>query len=827
MFFVFLLFPLLNLFAVSSDCYEVEPDKNDSSYVYTFMEHIVVSSTLKESRCILLKDVPFSGKYKIKVVAMYTKNSVALENNEQYRLAVIFSDTMEVGGIVPDQNLLDQDPTGTIMLSDDIDNMKDDYDYFRNELGYMPLKKGTARIQFMAGTQDPSENSSNSVDFYSIEIIPPPHIVKEPPFTANYSNTIEWMAIEDGTISQEVMYFDSTAARTSGSSQQSLQKSVASANKLSKSTFSNLQHDHNYGYYVEAYTTDGIVVRSDTTFSTQDAMPPNRVKIESMRSSWNRIVELYWNSVKDSVSGVKAYEIVRSEDNSMETVYTIIDTIPVEKTCSDNQMYDYCYTDKIDDPDAMNKEYKYRIDAVDFVDNKSTGVESELVVGVPFPKLSFVRPIGADADSFYNGANITFSADVSALFQPELHKIKFQSARENIMFFDGQWGEGKHFFDTGWLPLNEGMTKFSDSINLAQSDAVDLQFVDGHTYFFRAQILDTLGNRSEWSDTLFVIPDCFEPDDITSLSAEAITNEFNTEGWMELAWAGAVDHTSGIDSFKVYRKIEGKDSTFQFVAHTASEKYQDAFSAIKYNGDVSYRIGSFDRVGNTRSFEDTQYEATARSQSAPVAYFVPVEDKDSLAVNGDLFTSDSLVWVNAKVVSSADTAKQRLMIRINENERELLLNPSLPDLYLVHLSDSCDTTKIQLRVLFNDKSSSLWSKSLTVISKGDKSGSKLLQPIEDEKMQVHNFPNPFNMDTSINFFIKNESQVVVDVYNIQGRKIKTLVNEFKNQGMHAAHWNGENSEGRVVSSGIYYYVIQIEDSFGHKVSKSQKMLLVK
>ena len=118
----------------------------------------------------------------------------------------------------------------------------------------------------------------------------------------------------------------------------------------------------------------------------------------------------------------------------MQTIYDIVAVIPTDQVCTITDTFDYCFTDVIQDPDAINKEYKYRIDAVDNVCNKSTGYESKLVVGVPAPVLTVTPP--AIADSFYNGAQITLKADVSALSLPGLHKIKFQAVKDSIKFFN-------------------------------------------------------------------------------------------------------------------------------------------------------------------------------------------------------------------------------------------------------------------------------------------------------------------------------------------------------------------------------------------------------
>ncbi|MDP8204508.1 MAG: FlgD immunoglobulin-like domain containing protein, partial [Candidatus Tenebribacter mawsonii] len=69
-----------------------------------------------------------------------------------------------------------------------------------------------------------------------------------------------------------------------------------------------------------------------------------------------------------------------------------------------------------------------------------------------------------------------------------------------------------------------------------------------------------------------------------------------------------------------------------------------------------------------------------------------------------------------------------------------------------------------------------------------------------------NYPNPFNPLTTINFTIKDtEGKINLAVYNIKGQKVKTLVNEVLPAGNHTRVWDGTNSNGKQVSTGIYFY----------------------
>ncbi len=82
---------------------------------------------------------------------------------------------------------------------------------------------------------------------------------------------------------------------------------------------------------------------------------------------------------------------------------------------------------------------------------------------------------------------------------------------------------------------------------------------------------------------------------------------------------------------------------------------------------------------------------------------------------------------------------------------------------------------------------------------------------EDEISQVTatalkaNIPNPFNPETTIMYDILEPSSVLLEIYNLRGQKVRTLVNEFKNTGKHSIVWNSRDDKGSSLPSGIYYY----------------------
>jgi len=85
-----------------------------------------------------------------------------------------------------------------------------------------------------------------------------------------------------------------------------------------------------------------------------------------------------------------------------------------------------------------------------------------------------------------------------------------------------------------------------------------------------------------------------------------------------------------------------------------------------------------------------------------------------------------------------------------------------------------------------------------------------------------NFPNPFNPETTINYSIVNPGRVNIDIFNIKGEKVRTLVDEYKSIGFYNTIWNGKDNSGKKVSSGVYFYNMKTD-----KYHKFRKMILLK
>jgi hypothetical protein len=87
---------------------------------------------------------------------------------------------------------------------------------------------------------------------------------------------------------------------------------------------------------------------------------------------------------------------------------------------------------------------------------------------------------------------------------------------------------------------------------------------------------------------------------------------------------------------------------------------------------------------------------------------------------------------------------------------------------------------------------------------------------------MQNYPNPFNPSTSISFQLAERSNVTVKIFDVRGRMVKTLVDGVKEAGEYTVQWNGKESTGQQVSSGIYFYTMETDD-----FSSTRKMVILK
>lgn len=87
---------------------------------------------------------------------------------------------------------------------------------------------------------------------------------------------------------------------------------------------------------------------------------------------------------------------------------------------------------------------------------------------------------------------------------------------------------------------------------------------------------------------------------------------------------------------------------------------------------------------------------------------------------------------------------------------------------------------------------------------------------------AQNYPNPFNAETSIGFDLPSETHVELSVYDLLGRKVNVLLDDFLPTGSHRISWDGRSGDGEPLATGVYFYRLRA-DGF----DETKKMLLMK
>ena len=90
-----------------------------------------------------------------------------------------------------------------------------------------------------------------------------------------------------------------------------------------------------------------------------------------------------------------------------------------------------------------------------------------------------------------------------------------------------------------------------------------------------------------------------------------------------------------------------------------------------------------------------------------------------------------------------------------------------------------------------------------------------------------NYPNPFNPTTGIKYALPVDSKVTMEIYNIVGQRVRTLVNNNMPAGYHAAEWDGTGTAGQQLASGVYFLQMSATGTNGKSFNELRKLMMLK
>jgi PKD repeat protein len=419
-------------------------------------------------------------------------------------------------------------------------------------------------------------------------------------------------------------------------------------------------------------------------------------------------------------------------------------------------------------------------------------------------------------------------------FLPD-HKLKFEAANDidNIIINDSAlvwyYPEGTSLIEfcadtvSGKIPLTVNFSNMSmRNVDLwiwdfENDGAIDSQDKNPLYTFFEA---DSFSVKLIASDKFF-------PD--TVIKVNYINAYFDTEpnlfdvkdipddqgGWVNLQFARSAYDTTASGVPGEYYSIEIDDGSGWFKADTIITGGVSIYSkniptpvdsTAESSGLLDFRVTAYMNAGTFVSQTVSGYSVDNRRPAAP---------KNLHALLTEELTV-SLTWNT----SNAPDLKQYTVYR------------STDDFHFIGIGTTTDTTLVDDDVELNQE---YYYVVTAMDSSGNESDFSVSVSItvaisnigEDVSIPTHyylaqNFPNPFNPVTTICYGLPTAGYVKIIIYDILGHKVRTLLDSRKTAGHHALKWNGKNSLGKTVSSGIYYYHI-ISNDF----NQIKKMILLR
>ena len=141
----------------------------------------------------------------------------------------------------------------------------------------------------------------------------------------------------------------------------------------------------------------------------------------------------------------------------------------------------------------------------------------------------------------------------------------------------------------------------------------------------------------------------------------------------------------------------------------------------------------------------------------------------------------------------------------NNEDNYILLNETLisDTLFIDNAVEENKHYYYKITAKFMDNLESNFSSSTNIIYQSDKIANNNL-----DKYSIKVYPNPFNPCTTINYNLKNASDVKLEIYNLKGELIKELVNQYQDKGTKSVIWLGKDESGKAAASGIYFYKLR-------------------
>ena len=302
------------------------------------------------------------------------------------------------------------------------------------------------------------------------------------------------------------------------------------------------------------------------------------------------------------------------------------------------------------------------------------------------------------------------------------------------------------------------------------------------------------------------------PDAPTSLSATAASNSS-----IDLAWA---DNASDEDGFNVERSADG--TNFNLIGSIGADVTAYSDNGLSASTLYYYRVIAFNSAGNSASSNIAN--ATTLSASGGAIIYVENISVSRQAINGNRFRGAATVSIydDAGLSVAGATVNGDFSGTTSSSESEVTDVNGQITVYSGGKKNPngewCfEVTNVSLTgstydPLLNFVTIACESTSGAKSNVGGKSTKLKEQPLKD----LNVYPNPFNGSTNITFQIAEESDVLLEVFSVNGRKVAMVANLKYEIGQHVINWSSQN-----LSQGTYFLELRV----GNQLETKRLMII--
>lgn len=385
----------------------------------------------------------------------------------------------------------------------------------------------------------------------------------------------------------------------------------------------------------------------------------------------------------------------------------------------------------------------------------------------------------------------------------------------NTLYWNGQEGR---FFD---LALNAGVKgeELEDSFGVAAADFDNDGWQD--LYVANGQAEDRLYRNNGDGTFTDILPDT----NIGSTGGMGVAvGDFNNDGWVDLFLAvteklllndGGTNHwlkvhTRGTASnhygvgARVEAFIDGQIQLREITAgdgmtsqnHNLSAHFGLGTATMIDSLVIRWPSGQVDRIENVAADQTITVVEGDGIDQAPSSFRLLTPADDAVSASND--TQLTFTW---EAPDDADSPVLQYTFRLYGPETELVVAGLSAPTYTL------DPSSLPLNATYT------WSVSATdghtvrssvdrfALSRVVATASEL--PDDMAPLQLHTYPNPFTETATVQFHLPRPSDARVEIYNVRGQRIRTLLHHALPTGTHTAAWDGRTDQGSVAAPGVY------------------------